>query len=91
MKILGVITNDQSELRAKGQCKRSKVKVTEVKTQHNRFRTQFEFTYDDEMMLKAWCFLGEVAYYFSRPSIKLWGHTAETNRRIWPKLSVSGL
>ena len=73
MKFLGVITNDQSELRAKGQCQRSKVKVTEVKTQHNRFRTQFEFTYDDEMMLKAWCCLGEVPYRLSRSSIKFQG------------------
>ena len=36
---LGVITNDQSELDAKGQGQRSKVKDTEVKTQLNRFRT----------------------------------------------------
>ena len=39
MKFLGVITNDQSELHAKGQCQRSKVKVTEVKTPLNCFRT----------------------------------------------------
>ena len=33
-----------------------KVKVTEVTTQLNRFRTvtPFEFTYDDEMMHIAW-------------------------------------
>ena len=35
-----------------------KVKVTEVKTQFSRFQTiQFEFTYGDEMMHKAWCCL----------------------------------
>ena len=39
IKFLGVITNDQSELHAKGQCQRSKVKVTEVKTPLNCFRT----------------------------------------------------
>ena len=39
MKFSGVITNDQSEVHAKGQGQRSKVKVTEVTTQLNRFRT----------------------------------------------------
>ena len=33
------ITNDRSEVHAKGQGQRSKVKVTEVKTQINHFRT----------------------------------------------------
>ena len=39
MKFSGVITNDRCEVHAKGQGQRSKVKVTEVKTQLNRFRT----------------------------------------------------
>ena len=39
MKFSGVITNDKSDVHAKGQCQRSKVKVTEVNTQLNRFRT----------------------------------------------------
>ena len=39
MKFSGVITNDKSELHTKDQGQRSKVKVTEVKTQLNRFRT----------------------------------------------------
>ena len=39
MKFSGVITNDQSDVHAKGQSQRSKVKVTEVKTQLNGFRT----------------------------------------------------
>ena len=34
-----VITNDQSEIHAKGQGQKSKVKVTEVKTELNRFRS----------------------------------------------------
>ena len=38
-KFSGVITNDRSDIRAKGQGQRSKVKVTEVTTQLNRFRT----------------------------------------------------
>ena len=39
MKFSGVITNDQSKVHAKGQGQRSKVKVTEVTTQLNLFRT----------------------------------------------------
>ena len=39
MKFLRVITNDKSDVHAKGQGQRSKVKVTEVNTQLNRFRT----------------------------------------------------
>ena len=38
---------------------------------------QFEFTYDDEMMHKAWSWLGEVPYCFSRSSIEFQGHTAK--------------
>ena len=55
MKFSGVITNDQSDVHAKGQGQRAKVKVAEVKTQLNRIRTvtHIEFTYDDEMMHKA--------------------------------------
>ena len=39
MKSSGVTTNDKSDVHAKGQCQRSKVKVTEVKTQLSRFWT----------------------------------------------------
>ena len=39
MKFSGVITNDKSDVHAKGQGQGSKVKVTEVNTQLNRFRT----------------------------------------------------
>ena len=39
MKFSGVITNDKSDVHAKGQGQRSKVKVTEVNTRLNRFRT----------------------------------------------------
>ena len=39
MKFSGVITNDQGKVEAKGESQRSKVKVTEVTTQLNRFRT----------------------------------------------------
>ena len=39
MKLSGVITNDRSDVHAKGKGQRSKVKVTEVNTQLSRFRT----------------------------------------------------
>ena len=39
MKFSGVITNDKSDVHAKDHGQRSKVKVTEVNTQFNRFRT----------------------------------------------------
>ena len=39
MKFSGVITKDQGKVHVKGQDQRSKVKVTEVTTQLNRFRT----------------------------------------------------
>ena len=39
VKFSGVITNDKSDVYAKGQGQRSKIKVTEVNTQLSRFRT----------------------------------------------------
>ena len=79
MKFSGVITNDRTNVHAKGQGQKSKVKVTEVTTQLNRFRTvlQFEFTYDDEMRHIALYCLGEVPYCFSKSSVKFQGHTAK--------------
>ena len=52
---------------------------------------QFEFTYGDEMIPKAWCGLGEVPCCFLRSSVKFQGHTAKKNHRFWPKSGVSGL
>ena len=78
MKFSGVITNDQSKVHAKGQGQRSKVKVTELTTKLNRFRTVTPvwIIYHDEMMHIAWCCLEEVPYCFSRTSVKFQGHTA---------------
>ena len=56
-----------------------KVKITEVKTLLSRFCTVTpvqKFTFDDEMMHKAWCCLGEVDYSFSRSSVNFQGHAA---------------
>ena len=52
---------------------------------------QFDFTYGDEMMHKAWYCLWAVPYWFSRSSVKFQSHTAKKNRRFRPKLGVSGL
>ena len=43
MKFSGVITIDISDVHAKGEGQRSKVKVTEVKTQQSRFQTVIPF------------------------------------------------
>ena len=40
-------------------------------------RHHFQYTYDDEMMHKAWSCLEEVPYCFSRSFIKCQGHTAK--------------
>ena len=79
MKFSGVITNDQSEVHAKGQDQRSKVKVTEVKTQLNRFRTVTSVWIHIWwwMMHKAWCCLEDVPYCFSMSSVKFQGHMAK--------------
>ena len=42
---------------------------------------QFEFTYGDEIMHKAWYGLEEVPYSFPRLSIKFQGHMAKNNCR----------
>ena len=79
MKCLGVITNDQSEVHAKGKGQRSKDRVTEVKTQHNFSGPllQFELTFDDKMRRKAWSSIQEVPYCFSRSFIKFQGNMGQ--------------
>ena len=47
---------------------------------------QFEFTYGDEMMHKAWCCLEEVPYCFSRSSVKFQGHTAKKKSKILSRI-----
>ena len=93
MKFLGVITNDQRKVHAKGQGQRSKVKVTEVTTQLNRFRTVtpvwihiwwWNDAYSLMLLRKGVLLFFKVIRQISR------SHGSK-NRRIWPRLGVSGL
>ena len=91
MKFSGDITNDKSDVHAKGQ--RSKVKVTEVTTQLNRFRTVtpvwihiwwWKDTYSLMLLRRGALLFFKVIRQISR------SHGAK-NRRIWPRLGVSWL
>ena len=93
MKFSGVITMDQGKVHAKGQGQRSKVKVTEVTTQLDRFRTVtpvwihiwwWNFTYSLMLLRRGALLFFKVIRQISR------SHGAK-NRRIWPRLGVSGL
>ena len=93
MKFSGVITKDQGKVHAKGLGQRSKVNVTEVTTQLNRFRTVtpvgihiwwWNDTYS--LMLIRRCAL---LFYKVIPKISR-SHGAK-NRGIWPRFGVSGL
>ena len=93
IKFSGVITKDQGNVHAKGQGQRSKVKVTEVTTQLNRFRTvtpvwihiwRLNDTYSLMLLRRGALLFFKVICQISR------SHGAN-NRRIWPTLGVSGL
>ena len=78
MKFSWVITNDRSDVHAKGQGQRSKVKVTEVNIQLNRFRTVtlvwiHIWWWNDAYSLMM---LRRGAFCFSWSSVKFQGHTA---------------
>ena len=86
----GVITTDQGKVHAKGQGQRSQVKVTEVTTQLNRFRTVtpvwihiwwWNDTYSLMLFRRGALLFFKVIRQISR------SHGAK-NRRIWPKLAV---
>ena len=55
---------DRSDVHAKGQGQRSKVKVTEVNTQLAVSGLQFEFTYGNDIMHTAGNSIEEVPYCF---------------------------
>ena len=93
MKFSGVITNDKSKVHAKGQGQRSKVKVTEVTTQLNRFRTVTPvwiliWWWNDAYSLML---LRRGALLFFKVIRQISRSHGSKNCRIWPKLGVSGL
>ena len=92
MKFSGVITNDRSDIHAKGQGHKSKVKVTEVVTHLSRFRTVTPvwihiWWWNDAqslMLLKR----GALLFFKVIRQISRWHGSKK--RLIWPKLGVSG-
>ena len=93
MKFSGVITNDQSKVHAKGQGQRSKVKVTEVTTQLNRFRTVTPvwihiWWWNDAYSLML---LRRCALLFFKVIRQISRSHGSKNRRIWRRLGISGL
>ena len=93
MKFSGVITNDKSDVHAKGQGQRSKVKVTEVTTQLNRFRTVTPvwihiWWWNDAYSLMM---LRRGALLFLKVIRRISRSHGSKKRRIWPRLGVSGL
>ena len=93
MKFSGVITNDQSKVHAKGQGQRSKVKVTEVTTQLNRFRTVTPVWIDIWWWNDAYrlMLLRRGALLFFKVIRQISRSHGSKNRRIWPRWGVSGL
>ena len=92
MKFSEVMTMDRSDVHAKGQGQRSKVKVTEVNTQLSCFRTltpvwihiwQWNHAHTWKQYKRGALFF-KVIYQISR------SHGSK-NRRIWPRLGISGL
>ena len=93
MKSSGVITDDKSDVHAKGQGQRSKVKVTEVTTQLNRFRTLTPvwihiWWWNDAYSLMM---LRRGALLFLKVIRQISRSHGSKKRRIWPRLGVSGL
>ena len=93
MKFSGVITMVKSDVHAKSQGQRSKVKVTEVNTQLSRFRTltpvwihiwQWNHAHSWKQHRRGVLLFFKVICLISR------SHGSK-NRRIWPRLGVSGL
>ena len=93
MKFSGVFTTDQGNVHAKGQGQRSKVKVTEVTTQLDRFRTVIPvwihiWWWNDAYSLML---LRRGALLFFKVIRQISRSHSSKNRRVWPRLGVSGL
>ena len=92
-KLSGVITNDRSDVDVKGQGQMSKVRVTEVTTQLNRFRTV------TPVWIHIWWWnhayglmiLRRGALLFFKVICQILRSHGFKKRRIWPRLGVSGL
>ena len=91
MKFSRVITNDKSDVHAKGQ--RSKVKATEVMNPFSRFRTitpvwiqilRWNYAYSLMLLRRGALLFFKVIRQISRSR-------GSKNRQIWPRLGVSGL
>ena len=93
IKFSGVITNDKSEVHAKGQGHRSKVKVTEVKMQLKRFWTVTPILIDIWWWNDAHSLilLRRGALLFFKVIRQISRSHGSKNCRIRPKLGVSGL
>ena len=92
-KFSGVITSDRSDVHAKGQGQRSKVKVTEVTTPLYRFRTVTPV-----WIHVWWCndaysliMLRRGALLFFKVICQISRSHGSKNCPIWPRLGVSGL
>ena len=93
MKFSGVITNDKSDVHAKGQGQRSKVKVTEVTTQLNRFRTVTPvwihiWWWNDAYSLMI---LRRGALLFLKVIHQISRSHGSKKRQIWPRFGFSRL
>ena len=93
MKFSGVITSDRSDVHAKGQGQRSKVKVTEVTTQFYHFQTVTPvwihiWWWNDAYSL---IMLKRGALLFFKVICQISRSHGSKNNRIWPRLGVSGL
>ena len=92
-KFSGVITNDRSDVHAKDQGHRSKVKVTEVTTPLNGFRTLTPvwihiWGWNDAYSLML---LRRGALLFFKVIRQMSRSHGSKNGRIWPRLGISGL
>ena len=93
IKFSGAVTSDRSDVHAKGQGQRSKVKVTEVTTQLSRFRTVTPvwihiWWWNDAYSL---IMLRRGALLFFKVIRQISRSHGSKNRRIWPRLGVPAL
>ena len=91
MKFSGVITMDRSDVHAKGQGQRSKVKVTEVNTQLSSFRTLTPVWIHIWQWNQAnsWKQHRRGAILSFKVICQISRSHGSKNRQIWPRLDVS--